>query len=49
MPAFPVRFNGAPPPVKAAPLLGEHNAEAFGDWLGMSSADLKSLRDGGVV
>jgi len=27
MPAFPVRFDGAPPPVKPAPLLGEHTAE----------------------
>jgi crotonobetainyl-CoA:carnitine CoA-transferase CaiB-like acyl-CoA transferase len=25
MPAFPVRIDGAPPPVKAVPLLGEHN------------------------
>jgi formyl-CoA transferase len=27
MPAFPVRFDGAPPPVKPAPLLGEYTAE----------------------
>ena len=26
MPAFPVRFDGAPAPVEPAPLLGEHNA-----------------------
>ena len=49
MPAFPVRFDGAPAPVKPAPLLGEHTAEVFADWLGMSAADLKSLRDDGVV
>ena len=49
MPAFPVRFDGSPPPVKPAPLLGEHNPDVFAEWLGMSSADLKSLRDGGVV
>ena len=49
MPAFPVRFDGAPPAVKPSPLLGEHTAEVFGDWLGMSAADLKSLRDDGVV
>jgi formyl-CoA transferase len=49
MPTFPVRFDGAPPPVKLAPLLGEHTAEVFADWLGMSAADLKSLRDDGVV
>jgi crotonobetainyl-CoA:carnitine CoA-transferase CaiB-like acyl-CoA transferase len=49
MPAFPVRFDGAPAPVKPAPLLGEHTAEVFGEWLGMSAADLESLRDEGVV
>jgi crotonobetainyl-CoA:carnitine CoA-transferase CaiB-like acyl-CoA transferase len=31
MPAFPVRFDGAPPVVKPAPLLGEHNAEVFAE------------------
>ena len=45
----PVHFDGAPPPVTPAPLLGEHTAEVFADRLGMSAADLKSLRDEGVV
>jgi len=49
MPAFPVRFDGAPAPVKPSPLLGEHTAEVFGDWLGMSAGDVKGLRDEGVV
>jgi formyl-CoA transferase len=49
MPAFPVRFDGAPPPVKPSPLLGEHTAEVFGEWLGMSAGDVASLRGDGVV
>ena len=49
MPAFPVRFDGAPPPVKPSPFLGEHTAEVFGEWLGMSAAEVGSLRDDGVV
>jgi formyl-CoA transferase len=49
MPAFPVRFDGAPAPVKPAPLLGEHTAEVFGEWLGMSAADIERLRIDGVV
>jgi crotonobetainyl-CoA:carnitine CoA-transferase CaiB-like acyl-CoA transferase len=49
MPAFPVRFDGAPPPVKPSPLLGEHTMEVFADWLGMSAGDVKGLRDEGVV
>ena len=49
MPAFPVRFDGAPPPVKPAPLLGEHTAEVFADWLGMNDAEIERLRAEGIV
>ena len=49
MPAFPVRFDGAPAPVKPSPLLGEHTSEVFADWLGMSAGDLEGLRKDGVV
>lgn len=49
MPTFPVPFDGAPAPVTPTPLLGDHTAEVFADWLGISAADLKSLRDEGVV
>jgi crotonobetainyl-CoA:carnitine CoA-transferase CaiB-like acyl-CoA transferase len=49
MPAFPVRFDGAPAPVKPSPLLGEHTAEVFGDWLEMSPADIDALRQAGVI
>ena len=49
MPAFPVRFDGAPPPVAPAPLLGEHTAQVFGDWLGMSAGNIAALRDDGVI
>jgi len=49
MPTFPVRFDGAPPPVEPAPLLGEHTAEIFGEWLGMSAGDVAGLREEGIV
>ena len=49
MPAFPVRFDGAPAPVKPSPLLGEHTTEVFGDWLGMSAGDVERLHSDGVV
>ena len=49
MPAFPVRFDGAPAPVKPAPLLGEHTAQVFGDWLGMSAGDVDGLRKEGII
>jgi crotonobetainyl-CoA:carnitine CoA-transferase CaiB-like acyl-CoA transferase len=49
MPTFPVRFDGKPPKITPAPLLGEHTAEVFGEWLGMSASDVERLRSDGVV
>jgi formyl-CoA transferase len=49
MPAFPVRFDGAPAPIRPSPLLGEHTTEVFADWLGMSAGELEGLRKDGVV
>ena len=44
-----VRFDGAPPPIKPAPLLGEHTAEAFHDWLGLDLVEIEKLREDGIV
>ncbi len=49
MPTFPVRFDGAPAPVKPSPLLGEHAGQVFGDWLGMSAGEVATLREEGIV
>jgi crotonobetainyl-CoA:carnitine CoA-transferase CaiB-like acyl-CoA transferase len=49
MPAFPVRFDGAPAPVKPSPLLGEHTSDVFDEWLGMNAADVEGLRRDGIV
>ena len=49
MTTWPVRFDGAPAPLKPAPLLGEHTTEALGDWLGLSAAEVEALRGDGVV
>ncbi|WP_178133225.1 CaiB/BaiF CoA transferase family protein [Vineibacter terrae] len=49
MPAWPVRHDGAPPPVKPAPLLGEHTGDVLGAWLGLSADDVKGLRRDGVI
>ena len=38
MPAWPVRFSGRPPPVRSAPLLGEHTEAVLADWLGLAAA-----------
>ena len=43
VPAWPVRHNGAPPAIKAAPLLGEHSTQVLGSWLGLSERDIEGL------
>jgi crotonobetainyl-CoA:carnitine CoA-transferase CaiB-like acyl-CoA transferase len=42
-------FDGAAVPIKPAPLLGEHTADLFGEWLSMSPVDVDQLRSDGVV
>jgi formyl-CoA transferase len=49
MPAWPVRFDGAPPRVKPSPLLGQHNAEVLGGWLGIGTREVDALRAEGIV
>jgi crotonobetainyl-CoA:carnitine CoA-transferase CaiB-like acyl-CoA transferase len=49
MPTWPVRFDGAPPPINPAPLLGEHTGEVLGDWLGLGAAEVDTLHKDGIV
>lgn len=49
MPTWPVRFDGVPAKVEAAPLLGEPTAEVLHDWLGLDEAAVTALRHDGVV
>jgi len=49
MPSWPVRFDGKPPKLEPAPLLGQHTTQVFGEWLGIGAADLESLRKEGVI
>ena len=49
VPAWPVRFDGTPPRVKPSPLLGQHNADILGEWLGISTGEIDALRAEGIV
>ena len=49
MPTWPVRFDGVPAEVKAAPLLGEHTGQVLGDWLGLDADQVAGLRRDGIV
>jgi crotonobetainyl-CoA:carnitine CoA-transferase CaiB-like acyl-CoA transferase len=49
MPAWPVRHDGAPPTIKAAPLLGEHTADVLASWLGLGASEIEGLAQAKVV
>jgi crotonobetainyl-CoA:carnitine CoA-transferase CaiB-like acyl-CoA transferase len=44
-----VQLSKSPTEVKPAPLLGEHNAEVFKEWLKLGPEDLERLKTDGVV
>jgi formyl-CoA transferase len=49
MPAWPVRHGGATLPLKAAPLLGEHNQDVLHSWLGIDVEQVAALHTDGVI
>jgi crotonobetainyl-CoA:carnitine CoA-transferase CaiB-like acyl-CoA transferase len=48
-PGPPARMPATSPEVRAAPMLGQHNAEVYGELLGVSARDLSRLAAAGVV
>ena len=50
VPTSPLRFHGADPvPLVPSPKLGQHNAEIYGGWLGLSAAEITELEREGVI
>ncbi len=47
--AWPVRFDGRPPAVQAAPTLGQHTEEVLRQWLNMSQSDIEKMKRDGVM
>jgi crotonobetainyl-CoA:carnitine CoA-transferase CaiB-like acyl-CoA transferase len=50
LPQSPIRLHGSPPARgERNPSLGEHNAEVYGELLGLSPAEVEALaRDGAI-
>jgi crotonobetainyl-CoA:carnitine CoA-transferase CaiB-like acyl-CoA transferase len=50
VPGFPLRFSEFPQELALeAPLLGEHNAEVLGQYLGYSAGQISELEEAGVI
>ena len=50
VPTSPLRFHGADAvPLEPSPKLGQHNAEIYGGWLGLSANEIAALTLGGVI
>jgi len=49
MAAWPVQMSGTNVPVSPSPLLGEHNASVYQEWIGLSAEEVAALKADGAV
>jgi formyl-CoA transferase len=49
LPGWPVKMSESHVKVDRSPLLGEHNAEVYAEWLGLTTRDLENLKAQAVI
>ncbi len=49
LPGWPVKMSDSYVKVDRSPLLGEHNAEVYTEWLGLTASDLEDLKAQDVI
>jgi formyl-CoA transferase len=49
LPGWPVKMSDSHVAVDRSPLLGEHNAAIYSEWLGMTTGELEDLKGKDVI
>ena len=49
LPGWPVKMSDSHVEIDRSPLLGEHNADVYAEWLGLSAGDLEELKSEDVI